>query len=624
VHRIRALVALALLFAAVAASAGEATPPVLELAPLYGADVRSLAFDPGDPDVAFAGTSAGHVYRSDDGGSSWRDAGDAVPFPGWVVGSLVFDPHRSGRLWVGLWGIWGGGSVAVSDDGGKSWALRRDGLPEDDQVYALTAVPGAPGHLLAATRTGVYRTEDDGATWSPAATGPGPDHVSSLLVDPDDPRRILAGTWRRAWRSDDGGRSWRGAFEGMVLDSEVFSIQPVPGRAGELWASTCGWVYRGSGFGERWERVKTGFEERRTPSLLVLSPERILAGTVAGLHVSIDGGRSFRRTSDARLPILALARHPQRPDRVLIGTEGAGIWLSQDGGETMTSRLVATSNLRVQALAAVDATVFAAVVHAGPLSGVYRSSDQGTSFEPRPAELPTVLDLAVSRGAVFAATERGLFERSGTEWRRVGELGERRIDQVVGAGNRLIARSGSEVWELGPDARFAPQARLPGPVRSIAFAWGELWVRAEDALWRVPPVASPVPTSLPDPGAHTLLASGGELLLAGPHGLWRRAEPSGPWQELARGRSRSLATRDDRFPLLLASGGELRLIGDDGAARLALRSPFPASETLSALVAGDRLWIGTSGFGLWSVALPVEDRRAELAQPADSDSRIRR
>ena len=83
----------------------------------------------------------------------------------------------------------------------------------------------------------------------------------------------------------------------MVLDSEVFSIQPVPGRAGELWASTCGWVYRGSGFGERWERVKTGFEERRTPSLLVLSPERILAGTVAGLHVSIDGGRSFRRTS---------------------------------------------------------------------------------------------------------------------------------------------------------------------------------------------------------------------------------------------------------------------------------------------------------------------------------------
>ena len=135
---------------------------MLELAPLYGADVRSLAFDPGDPDVAFAGTSAGHVYRSDDGGSSWRDAGDAVPFPGWVVGSLVFDPHRSGRLWVGLWGIWGGGSVAVSDDAGASWALRRDGLPEDDQVYALTAVPGAPGHLLAATRTGVYRTEDFG------------------------------------------------------------------------------------------------------------------------------------------------------------------------------------------------------------------------------------------------------------------------------------------------------------------------------------------------------------------------------------------------------------------------------------------------------------------------------
>src|SRR3954469_6758967 len=63
-------------------------------APIYGGDVRSLVVTPGNPDVLLAGTSAGQVYRSQNGGRSWQDAGVPLPFPGWVVSRLVFDPNR--------------------------------------------------------------------------------------------------------------------------------------------------------------------------------------------------------------------------------------------------------------------------------------------------------------------------------------------------------------------------------------------------------------------------------------------------------------------------------------------------------------------------------------------------
>jgi len=586
-------------------------------APIYGADVRSLVFDPAEPERAFAGTSSGHVYRSDDGGESWREAhGETAPFPGWVVGTLVFDPERPGRLWAGLWGIWGGGRVAWSDDLGASWTLTGNGLPESDQVYALAFVPGVAGRLFAATRSGVWRSDDDGASWRKvSAAEPRLIQVSSLWVDPQDSARILAGTWRRAFRSEDGGESWHEIPDGMLLDSEVFAIRAVPGEPGRLWASTCGWIYRGEAHGDRWTRVSRGFTERRTPSLLVLSARRILAGTVAGLHLSTDGGESFRRTSDADLPILALAAHPARPERVLVGTEGAGIWVSPDGGETLSPRLVATTNVRVPALAAAADTVFAAVAHAGPLSGIYRSPDRGVSFEPRPASLPTVLDLAVTAEAIYAATERGLFERSGGEWRRIEELGSARIEQILDAGGRWIARGRERLWERDAGHRFrAFELELPEPPTALAFAWGTLWASAGGALWRVPEASDPEPVSPPVAGAVPIAAGGNLLAVAAPEGVWTRRAPAAPWVRVGPSASRAVPTGDARYPLLLAGPAGISLVGGDTGSPVELATRFPAGSVRSAALAGRRIWIGTSGHGLWSGQLP--DAPAEPAARA--------
>jgi len=611
--------AAAVALAAVALAAPAAAALEFRPAPLYGADVRSLVFDPGAPDRAFAGTSAGHLYRSDDGGASWRNAGVEAPFPGWVVATLRFDPNRSGRLWAGLWGIWGGGLVAFSDDLGATWTRRSGGLPEGDQVYALALVPGVADRLFVGTRTGVWAS-DDAATSFRHVSSALPDliQVSSLHVDALDPRTVVAGTWRRAYRSDDGGATWRGIFDGMVLDTQVFTLTPVPGRPGEIWASTCGWVYRGERLGGRWSRTQAGFEERRTPSFDVLSAERLLAGTVAGPHLSTDGGRSFRRVGPKDLAVLAIAHHPLRPERVLLGTEGAGIWLSSDGGESFAPRLVATHNVRVPALAAAGDGVLAALAHAGPLSGLYRSPDGGVSFEPQPERLPTVLDLASHGGRAWAATEAGLFERSGRGWRRVAELGGGRVEQLAATAERLYARTREAIWELAGE-RFVQVPFAWRPPRSMAVAEGALWVLRDEGLYRLVPGGEPEAASLPF-AAGELAGVGGRLVYAGAKGLHLH-DPARGWIELARERSRVFPTGDARFPAVARTGGQLALLDADGHRLVPLAPPFAAADLLSALAVDGRLLLGSSGFGLWRAALPAP---AAPAQPAASEARIRR
>jgi photosystem II stability/assembly factor-like uncharacterized protein len=584
------------------------SPPAatVRTAALFGADVRSLAVAPQQPDLVLAGTSAGHVYRSDDGGQTWREAGPGLPLAGYVVGHLAFDPNHPQRLWAAIWGIWGGGSVVVSDDLGATWSRRAEGLA-DEQIYTLTAVPGRPGRLYAAARSGVWGSEDDGMHWRLLSAGvEGLIQVSSLLVDPYRPETVIAGTWRRAFRSDDAGRTWRGIFEGMVLDTEVFSLHADPRRRGEVWASTCGWVYQTPDFGGRWQRFTSGLAERRTPSFGILFEGRLLAGTVAGLYTSDDRGASWQRRTATDLAVLAIATHPARPQRVWIGTEGSGVWRSDDGGQSFVASTVGMTNVRVAALVRAGGEVLAAVKHAGPSSGIHRSRDGGRTFAGRPEPLPTVLDLAAAGAEVWAATEGGLYVASGSaSWQRVGELGSGRVEQVELAGDRVVVRTPQGIWERPPGGglfRQIPYRHLPP--RAVALLDDALWVADGEGIYRLRGQEN---HTVEGPAAATRLARlRDRVVLASRAGVWRGGDEGGGWEQLHGQSARLLDTGDPQHPLLLAEteGAQRLWRWATEAGRLEpLATPIPGREVLSALVVDGRLLLGTSGYGLLELEL---------------------
>lgn len=588
------LIFLALLPAGPAPAAEE---PVWRPARLFGADVRSLAFAPHDPDLAVAGTAGGQLSVSRDGGVSWESPTRGIPFPGWVLTALAFDVEHPQRLWVGARGVFGGGMVAFTDDLGASWEIRRVGI-EAVQVYSLAVVPGHPDWLYAGTRDGVYGTTDGGASWH-RLTGAHPAlaKVTSLAVAPGDPVSVLAGTWRRAYRSDDAGVTWYGVFEGMVEDTEVFRMSPVPGSAGELWASTCGWIYHSVDFGRRWSRVKAwDFPLRRTPSIEVLSQQRLLAGTVGGLFASEDGGTSWERRGPAGLPVLEIAVHPDRPQVVLLGTEGPGIYRSADGGLTFAPASVGLTNLRIAALARSGEELLVAVRDAASASGLYRSRDGGRSFERQDVELPPLLDLAVAGDRELAATEGGLFERRAGEWRGVAELGKRRVELLVAHGSDVVAATASEMWRL-EDGRFRAMPWGHGPPRSLVLDGGSLWVAEAQRLHRLTPTANHT-FRTPDTGGR-ITRLGDAVVWTGRGSLWRFEGES--WRQLAEA-GPAYDTGDSQHPLALFGGDAVRLLDATGAVTTVLPALPRGLQVRDVRLLGDRLLVGTNGQGLWELS----------------------
>lgn len=418
---------------------------------LFGADVRALIVDPSNPDVLYLGTSSGEVYVSRDGARSWTNPFKGVPFPGYTVDNLGLD--KKGRLWSASWGLWGGGVIAMSTDGGKSWSRRDEGLHEFS-VRALALDPNNADVVVAGGLSGVHSSRDGGKTWKEISKQ---ENVESLAIDPRNSDRIFVGTWRQAWRTDDGGISWKHIANGMVLDTDVFTIRFDPKNPDSVWASTCGWVYNSPDSGDTWTRYKDGFNNRRIHDITVDPSNQscVLAGSVAGLYRTEDSGKSWKLVSDESLVINSIIVHPDRPGRVILGTEGDGIYISENGGEFRRSN-EGLYNVRVANIIpdpSKKGVVYASVLFGGNASGIYRSTDRGNNWEKvSRTKLPEILTLLVqdreSKPRFLAGTEKGIYwSDDAEEWTPAEpSVAPIRVDEVLRYNSaRLFAASSSGV-----------------------------------------------------------------------------------------------------------------------------------------------------------------------------------
>ena len=405
---------------------------------LHGADVRALIADPAAPDTLYLGTSGGEVYTSRDAAKSWTSPRRGIPFPGHVVDNLILD--REGRLWAACWGLWGGGVIAMSEDGGANWT-RRDGGLEELSVRAIAIDPNDADFIVVGGLTGVYRSRDAGKSWTKISDQI---NVESLAIDPRVNDRIYVGTWRQGWRTDDGGKSWKHIADGMVLDTDMFSIHIDPLQPDNVWVATCGWVYNSRNTGDKWTRYRDGFDNRRIHDVRTdpCNKDVVYAGSVAGLYRTDDSGKSWYTVSDEGLVINSIVLHPQRPDRIILGVEGDGVYVSSDRGKSFHRRSDGLFNLRITTIAPDPFErdrVYAAVVFGGANSGIFRSSDAGVTWErASKTPLPEVLTLAIATEAdaavkFIAGTEKGFFwSNDGETWTQAEpSTFPIRVDKVV-------------------------------------------------------------------------------------------------------------------------------------------------------------------------------------------------
>ena len=255
--------------------------------PDRGAVVWSLAFHPARPQVMYAGVAPVGIYRSEDGGDTWKKLDGAkspghceMGFPARVT-RIVVDPVLPGVVYAAL----EVSGVIRSADGGDTWTdlsapliklaetprlksrigsdIDAEGML-DSHAFAVSAA--APGTAFLAVRMGVFRTDDRGETWYDVEVGRFSPltYCRDVIVSPHDPRVMYAclsvssrGDDGSLYRSEDVGRTWRRFDRGVKARATMMAVAAHPRDPARVYCvSRCGQVFGTEDAGASWREYR--------------------------------------------------------------------------------------------------------------------------------------------------------------------------------------------------------------------------------------------------------------------------------------------------------------------------------------------------------------------------------
>jgi photosystem II stability/assembly factor-like uncharacterized protein len=221
----------------------------------------------------------------------------------------------------------------------------------EDTVFALAASPefARDRTVFVARTSGLYRSLDGGATWQAAYASLQLRTdllTSTVAVSPDfgRDRTVIAGCSGGVVCSYDAGATWRVVMlpsPPSLVSCVIFSPHYADDGVAFLATLEDG-VYRSADRGQTWVRWNFGLFDLRViglaPSPAFARDETLYAGAETGIYVSRNGGRSWRPLPfpDEAAPVLSLAVAPGSGTDVVVwaGTETAGLWLSEDAGRS--------------------------------------------------------------------------------------------------------------------------------------------------------------------------------------------------------------------------------------------------------------------------------------------------
>jgi photosystem II stability/assembly factor-like uncharacterized protein len=332
------LVVVGLVLAAAAPAAEPPSPSLYAglrwrmIGPFRGGRTVGATGVPGQPHVFYIGVNNGGVWKTTDAGRTWAPIFDDQPTGS--VGAVAVAPSNPDVLYVGSGeglqrpDLSTGDGVYKSTDGGKSW--RNVGLRDGQQIAAILIDPRDADRVFVAVlghpygpnaERGVYRTTDGGKTWDRVLGRGENTGAVALAFDSANARTLYAVLWESrqgpwengSWqgpgsglfKSTDGGTTWRQLTQGLPGAAERLGrigIAASPSDPKRLYAvvdaARLGGIYRSDDAGESWQRVSSeqrvwgrgsDFAEVKVDPK---NPEIIYVANTSAYR-STDGGRTF-------------------------------------------------------------------------------------------------------------------------------------------------------------------------------------------------------------------------------------------------------------------------------------------------------------------------------------------
>ena len=276
---------------------------------------NTLAADPRNDGIVYAGTQGAGIYRSSDYGETWKLLG----LDGQIVKSIAVSPHDPAVIYAGVKPA----GLFRSHDGGRTWR-ELDG----------------------------FRRIPNRWWWFSPAEPPFRAYVNALATSPTEPDVVLAGIeFGAVVRSDDGGRTWTGHRPGAIRDCHSLSFHVANG----LWAYEAGGTGGGAAVsrdgGLKWEQSRSGLAKHygvacaadpEQPEVWYVSissgPGKAYGASAEAYLYRVSGGASWQPIGWQDHPMdqmpLVLATVPGSPGHLYAGTTKGRIWHSDDYGDS--------------------------------------------------------------------------------------------------------------------------------------------------------------------------------------------------------------------------------------------------------------------------------------------------
>lgn len=392
--------------------------------PWLGA-VVDVAADPANPNILYAATASGGVWRSDDGGQHWMLPGDElVSRP---VEWIEVDLANPATLWAGVHDP-GSAGLWRSTDRGKNWSPVRPDKFSFILDQPLAIAPSNPSVLYAPSSNLHYRSADGGKTWESFRV-PEQD-AYAFAIDPKNPKIIYAGgrgEKHQLRRSTDGGKTWKPADEGLPDRSIRLIAIPRQNPETIYVATGFGQLFKSEDSGATWNELDLGLQGTEKLFSLDLDPHdelTLFAGTEHGLRRSTDGGSTWSTVGGglANWYCKGVAFHPKQKGIVYAGTTGKGFFKSTDNGDTFQPMSAGLG-------AGWTEKLFAPSGAAGPLFaqlgvGLYRQDAPGGAWAEIEAPFASGGDHAEIDGIVFdRQSPKRLFAHHNAKWWRSEDAG---------------------------------------------------------------------------------------------------------------------------------------------------------------------------------------------------------
>jgi photosystem II stability/assembly factor-like uncharacterized protein len=644
--------------------------------------IGTLAIAPSNPAVIYVGSGEGlqrpdlstgdGMFRSDDGGKTWRHLGldDAQQ-----IGGIAIDPKNPDRAFAAVLGHPYGPNeqrgVFRTEDGGKTWqrVLYRD---VDTGAIAVRLAPNDPNTVYAVLwearqgpwengdwqglGSGLFRSRDGGATWQQLTDGlprveQGLGRIG-FAIAPSDPQRLYAVVDAPKvggiFRSEDAGDSWTRVADQPRLwgrGNDFAEVQVHPNDKNTLYVANTS-AYRSTDAGATWTCFKgsPGGDDYHTIWINPLHPEVMLLVGDQGAAVSVNDGRTWSSWyNQPTAQLYHVITDDGFPYRVYGGQQ-------ESGSVGITSR-------------GRDGHITFRDWH--PVGG-----DEYAYFAPDPLHPDLVYGGKMTRFHM----DTGFYESCGPDRQKLGLRFVRTspllfspVDKsalYLGAQKLLRTHDGGEHWEvLSPDlSREQPAVpanvgkytspelatmKRRGVIYTIALSHQDangIWCGTDDGLihrttdggatWTdITPSSLTAwsKVSMLDAGhfdANTCYAAINAIRLDDqrPHVL-RTHDGGASWQEITNGLPAGPVNTVREDPVrkgLLYCGTERAVYFsiDDGAHWQSLRQNMPATSVRDLVVHGEDLVIGTHGRSFWILdgigilrALPIAGGVAALIAP---------